>query len=72
MEALVKNGAPGIMSLQEVNPYVAAALADWRRRSGCSPLLPRASTPHGLPSLAGARSLCFALKSQPPFAAFCM
>lgn len=65
VEALAKNEAPGIMSLREVNPYVAAALADWRRRSGRSPLLPRASTPHGLPTLAGKRSLCFALRGQP-------
>ena len=53
VEALRNAGAPGIMCLRELNPYVAAALADWRGRSGCSPLLPRASTLHSVPSLAG-------------------
>jgi hypothetical protein len=54
LEALRNAGAPGIMCLRELNPYVVAALADWRRRSGCSPLLPRGLTPHrALSSLAG-------------------
>ena len=56
-EALRHAGAPGIMCLRELNPYVAAALADWRGRSGCSPQLPQASTLHCAPSLAG-EGLC--------------
>ena len=61
--ALANSRAPGIMSLREMNPYVAAALADWRRRSGRSPLLPRAPTLHGLPALAGAGGLSVSLQS---------
>lgn len=53
VEALRNRTAPGITGLRETNPYVAAALADWRRRSGRSPLLPRGTTLHGVPSLAG-------------------
>lgn len=51
--ALRQRMAPGIMGSREINPYVSAALTDWRKRSGYSPLLPRATTLHGVPSLAG-------------------
>ena len=56
--ALRNRGAPGVMCLRELNPYVAAALADWRRRSNCAPLLPRATTMLSTPSLAGLFPTC--------------
>ncbi|CAL8465605.1 g5141 [Coccomyxa elongata] len=54
--ALRERCAPAIMGLRNMNPYVAAALGDWEKRSGRQPLLPRATTLHCVPSLAGTSS----------------
>ncbi|BDA51455.1 probable oleandomycin polyketide synthase, modules 5 and 6 [Coccomyxa sp. Obi] len=54
--ALRECSGPGIMGLRDMNPYVSAALGDWKRRSGRSPLLPRATTLLGVSSLAGTSS----------------
>lgn len=51
--ALRERYAPGIVGLRNMNPYVAAALGDWEKRSGRQPLLPRTTTLHCIPFLAG-------------------
>ena len=38
-------GAPGILCLRAVNPYVSAAIADWSRTSGTPPYAPRQTAP---------------------------
>ena len=38
-------GAPGILCLRAVNPYVSAAIADWSRTSGTPPFAPRQNAP---------------------------
>ncbi len=43
LAALQQGAAAGVMCLRGVNPYVAAALGDWRRRGGAAPAVPRAS-----------------------------
>lgn len=42
LATLQQGAAAGVMCLRAVNPYVAAALDDWRRRGGAAPLVPRA------------------------------
>ncbi len=53
--------APPVTSLRSLNPYVAAATAEWRARHGMSALLPRQI----LPSLTEARNLSETLLSSP-------
>lgn len=43
--ALHRQMAPGITNLREVNPYVEAAAADWRRHGGRHAVLPRQTAP---------------------------
>ena len=43
LAALQQGAAAGVMSLRTVNPYVAAALGDWKRRGGAASSVPRAS-----------------------------
>ncbi len=40
---------------------VSGVLTDWRKRCGYSPLMPRATTLHSVPSLAGEISVKFTL-----------
>jgi hypothetical protein len=53
--ALQQAAAPGVMCLRGVNPYVGAALGDWRKRAGEAPLVPRA--PAAAPQLAAASAV---------------
>lgn len=41
MQSISQRSAAGIMCLRDMNPYVSAAVADWTKRAGHAPLLPR-------------------------------
>ena len=41
MQSVSQHSAAGIMCLRSMNPYVSAAVADWTKRAGHAPLLPR-------------------------------
>jgi acyl transferase domain-containing protein len=41
------HAAPPVRHLRVVNPYVEAALGDWRARGGRAPALPRQAAPRG-------------------------
>ena len=41
IQSMSQRSAAGIMCLRDVNPYVSAAIADWEKRTGLAPLLPR-------------------------------
>ena len=40
-QSISQRSAAGIMCLRDMNPYVSAAVADWTKRTGHAPLLPR-------------------------------
>ena len=44
-ESLTRAAAPPIVNLRNVNPYVAAALADWQLQQGLTPQAPRQLSP---------------------------
>lgn len=45
LAALQQGSAAAVMCLRTVNPYVAAALGDWKRRGGTAPSVPRTFGP---------------------------
>ena len=55
VESMTKPSAVGIMCLRDMNPYVSAAVADWAKRAGLAPMLPRQLGPLQGISLAGVR-----------------
>ena len=58
--ALDTHAAPAVLGLRVLNPYVAAALGDWRKRACLGAAVPRqyapAPAPEGSPPAAGASS----------------
>lgn len=61
VSALQQQAAPGILNLRGVNPYVSAAISDWRKASAKAAALPRQLAPHterqqGMGRSAGASS----------------
>ena len=57
--ALFRRMAPGIVNLREVNPYVGAAVADWRRGGGGrAALLPRQAAPAASAKVGVLHSAC--------------
>ena len=41
IQSMSQRCAAGIMCLRDMNPYVSAAVADWAKRAGDAPMLPR-------------------------------
>lgn len=45
LSALQHQACPAVVNLRDVNPYVAAALGDWRSRSQMHAHVPRQAAP---------------------------